>query len=432
MLSRSLLAASTALALTLPAVAQEADTGGLLLRLGLSQRFEATENAALALNSEGRSATSQTGLALGLSSETRTDFIGLTLGAALRWQEAPGQDDDLDLTLQAPRATLTYTRSGYASRFDASISGQVEEVRWLRGLSDFLDEDGTLPDGVESVEELLDISDRDATGQRRNLSARTALRFGIDGPVEGGLQITASQVDYLDTDPTLFFDSRGFGVSGDMKLALTETLNLTGSAGYTLYDEEGSSERETLTMALGLALAQPRGSLSFNLTAGQIEEGTSYGFNTGWSTSFARGGKLALSLGASRSAKGTEALTGSLRYSQPLPRGKLSLQLRRGFTSGTEDEESLFTAAALGYSHELGPLTSLQMNLSYLDSEDINTGETTDRGDLNFSVSHQLPRDWALSAGYRRVMLRETSVSNGWAKSDSVYLSVERVFNHRF
>lgn len=431
-ISRSIIAAGTTLALTLPALAQEANTGGVLLRLGLSQRFEASENSALDQNSKGTTARSETGLALALSSATRSDSIELALGTALRWQEAPDEDNDVALTLQAPRAALSYSRIGYNSRFDANIRTQVEEVRWLRGLSEFLDEDGTLPDGIETVEELLDISDRDAKGRRRNIEASTAIRFGIDGPMESGLRITSRHVDHFDTDPTLFSNSRSFSAVGDVKLALTETVNLTGLLGYTLYDEDGSPERETLNMTLGFSVSRPRGSLNFNANARKTEEGNSYGLSAGWSETFARGAKMSLSLGASRSAEGTEALTGSLRYGQPLPNGNLALSLTRGLTSGTEDEESLFTTAALNYSHDLGPLTSLQLNLSYLDSEDLTTGEFTDRGDLNLSINHQFVQDWQISAGYRRVMLRETAVSNDWAESDSLFVSISKVFAYRF
>ncbi|WP_425102278.1 hypothetical protein [Tropicibacter sp. S64] len=416
----------------LPLAAQDAaDSGGVWLRFAVSQRLEATRNADLTPGADGTTLTSNTGLAFSLSSETRTDFIGLTVGGTLRHVSSPDPDKDVEFALKAPRAELTYARIGAGSRFETGLSARVEDVSYLRSLFDFLDEDGTLPDGIDTVEQLIDSVDREENGTRRRLAAHAMLRFGIDGPVEGGLRLAATQVDHFQTDPTLFFDNRSYALNGDVKLALTETLTMTGTLGYTLYEEDGSPARETIALGVGLTQQRPRGKLTLGLSARQVEEGTGFTLNTGWSGDLPLG-SFGITLGASRSAEGSDSLTGTLSYTRPLPRGSLSARLQRGLTSGTTDSEALFTQASLGYSHDIGPLTGVQVNLSWLDSETLATGETKTRGEFGLAVTHKLPQDWSLNAGYRRVMLRETTAGSGWAESDSVYVSIAKVFAHRF
>lgn len=433
-LSRRIPATGLALCLApLPLAAQEvADSGGVWLRLSLSQRFEATENADLNLKSDGQTTRASTALSLALSSETRTDFIGLTLGGSLRYVEAPDSDDDVMFEFMAPRVELAYARSGRQSFLQTSLSAVTEEVSFLRSLTDFLNEDGTLPDEFETIDDLIDNADRDATGSRRTLGANAAMRFGIDGPIEGGFRLSASHTDHFDTDPTRFFDSETYSATGDLRLALTEQLTMTSSLGYTEFHQDGSPSRETWSLGLGLSQARPRGTLSFNLGARQVEEGTSYTLNTGWSTTLPGGDTLRFAIGGSRSADGTDALTGTLSYNRPLPRGSVSAQLRRGLSSGTEESEELFTLASLGLSHEFSPLTRGQIGLSWIDSENLALDERTRRGTLDLSISHQFVQDWQVSAGYRRTMLRETTMGSGWAESDSVYLNINRTFSHRF
>ncbi|WP_136443981.1 hypothetical protein [Pacificoceanicola onchidii] len=433
-LFRTLFAAGLALcALPLPLAAQDGgDAGGVWLRLGLNQRFEATENADLNLSSEGRTTRAATALALVLSSETRTDFISLSFGASLRHAEGPDDEDDVSFALQAPRVELSYARSGTQSLLETRFAARTEEVSYLRNLRDFLNEDGTLPEEFETINDLIDSVDREAEGQRRTLSASAGVRFGIDGPVEGGLRLSAQHVDHFGTDPALFFDSESYTATGDLRLALTETLTLNSRLSYTEFHQDSSPVRETWALTLGLSQSRPRGTLSFSLGARQVEEGTSYTLNSGWSTELAGGDRLGFTLGASRSANGTDALTGTLSYNRPLPRGAFSAQLRRGLTSGTEESEELFTLASLGLTHEFGPLTSGQIGLSWIDTEDLAMSARTTRGALDISISHQFVQDWQISAGYRRSMLRDTTVGSGWAESDSLFVSINKTFSHRF
>ncbi|MFW2541566.1 hypothetical protein ACN2XU_02910 [Primorskyibacter sp. 2E107] len=430
---RPLLAAGLALLGTaLPLAAQErGEAGGVWLRFGITQRIEATQNADLSLKSDGPTFGAETGLAFSLSSETRSDYLGLTIGTALRHVSAPDPDDDVSFGIKAPRVELSYRRNGAGSQFQSRLSAQVEDIAYLRGIAEFLNEDGTLPEGIETVEDLINLDDRRATGQRRTLAANSALRVGEGGPVEAGLRLTARHVDYFDTDPTLYFDSQRYALRGDVKLRLADNLTMTSQLGYAEYHEEGSALRETWDLGFGLSHERPRGSLSFSVSASQVEEGTSYSLSSGWAPKLANG-SLSFSLGASRSANGTDAVTGGVSYSRKLPRGTLSAQLRRGLTSGTEDTEELFTLTSASYRHAFSPLTGMQFSLSYLDTKDLAAGARTNRGELGLGIQHRLSKEWAVNLGYRRVMLRETAVGSGWAESDSVYVSMGRTFSHRF
>jgi uncharacterized protein (PEP-CTERM system associated) len=131
-----------------------------------------------------------------------------------------------------------------------------------------------------------------------------------------------------------------------------------------------------------------------------------------------------------RAASGDSGLTGRVDWDHALPNGRLGASLAHGFATDDDDAETRYTNASANYQTPLGPLTTLDLGLSWVQNVSTEDDGETRQGALNAGVSHMLGQDWSLGAGYRRIHRRKDDAD--WAESDALYFSFAREFSVRY
>lgn len=439
---RQVLPFALGFAFAVPAPAQE--DGGTWLRLTANQRLSAVRNADLLPGGSDSSWRADTALGLTLSSRTRTETLVFGLNGSLRHVEATNPQDDVSFGLKSPSVSLRYSRSAATSRFQAGVRASTEEISYLRSRlvlePIFLDTAGD-PDTPDTPETEAPIApvDPDAvlvsvlqdpdSGRRQVVAADTALTLGIGGPAQLSFSASTQDTRYIDTSGTGYRDSRAHSASAGMALHLSPVLRLNGRLGYRLFEQDGDSPRDTLSLSLGLNRPMPDGSMGASLSLTQIEEGTRSRIGVNWSQR-TDNKRLSLDLGLSRSAAGEYGLSGGAAWAVTLPRTTLGASLNTGFGADDDDRETRFASLSTQLSHALGPMTDLSLNLSAAQSQATGGGGESLQWSAGASVSHRLNRDWAVNLGITHTSLRENSAA--WAQSQSVFVSVGRSLSIRF
>jgi hypothetical protein len=404
------LMAGTALALLLPLGGAAQETGGLRLTFGVGFRVETSSNLGLETPDEGRSNQIATRLSFRLEDETRA---GSLYFAASGWLRALDGPDGTETGFESPDLSFGFRRAGARSTLDVTAFLREADLDTLRGL--LVDPDTG------------DVSVLSGEGTQRQTGGRIAYTFGAGEPL--GLTLSAGVTDTTFRDSPEEDDYLRAYLGATLRFALdpaTEaTLGLTAST----YDEEGEDRSDTLRFEAGLSRSLPRGTISATLYSEDTEDGTRTGLSFGQSVDLASGGRLSYSLGATRGVSGDTNLTGAVDWSQPLPRGSLSLGLRRAVTSGEDDAETLATSLSARLTQELTPRTDLSVGLTAAEAEETGTGDTTRTATLSATLTHALTRDWALDAGYSYRWRDEDG--EGRATSDTLFLELRREFEWR-
>ena len=405
------LMAGTALAvLILPfgVIAQEA--GGLRLTFGVGFRAETSSNLALENPDEGRTNQFATRLSFRLEDETRVGSLSLAASGFLRALDGP---DGTETGFETPDLRFGLHQEGARSALDVTAFLREADLDTLRG---------TLVDPDTG-----EVSTLSGQGTQRQTGGNVAYTFGAGEP--WGLTLSAGLTDTTYRDAPDEVDNRRANAGATLRFALNPATEATLALRGSTYKEDGTARRDTLRTEAGLTRSLPLGTVSATLFAEDTEDGTRTGLSFGHSIDLASGARLSYSLGATRSAAGATNLTGALDWTQPLPRGSLSLGLRRAVTSGDGDAETLATSLNLGLTQDLTPRTALSVGLNAAEAEDTATGDTTRTATLNATLTHALTEDWALDAGYSYRWRDEDT--DGRAMSDTVFLELRREFEWR-
>lgn len=416
--------AAAGLALLLAALPLRAqETGGVFLNFTVQERLEAARNLALSPVSAGTTYRADTILGLSYGSVTRSQSLIFGADVALRAADGPAISETFDIA--DPSVSLSYERSGPGSRFTFDASYSTDDVAFLRPLSDFLTEDGT----IELPEDLDDLT---GSGRRNLLNLGTSLAFGQDGPFGFSVSAGLRNVDYSSAAATLY-DNRRAWAQVQTQLAPRPGTGLTTTLRYTRTetDEPGVADDDRFDFDNRLSFELPAGEVFGTIAIDHANNSTRYGASTGWGIE-RPGRKLSLELGATRLAGGTFAITGAASYRQELARGSIALRANRAVTNGTDNREQTNTALRVNYDMPLNPRTSLSLGGNYVRTTDAGTDLSVIRAEFSAGLSHALSRDWNADLGYRRVYRRDESVGSTWADSDVVYFGISRSFGVRW
>jgi hypothetical protein len=390
-----------------PAIPQE---GGPRLSFGIAIRAETGSNLALEVPAEGDTAELSTRLSFSLADETRTSRLSLDVSGALAARDTP---DGSEQGFENPALRFAWGREGGRSSLDLTASLRESELDALRAL--VID-----PDTGEISEDLV------GGGTQTQTAADLAWTFGQDEPWGLTLSAGATETTYRgDTDEP---DTTRQRAAASLRFALDPATTATASLRWSSYREDGEDRRDTLRAEAGATRSLARGSLSATLFAEDTEDGTRSGLTLGRAVELPAG-RLSYSLGVTRGVTGDTSLTGAFDWTQDLARGAVSLGLRRAVAAGEGDAETVATTLRLGLRQEIGPLTGLTLDLSAAESEATATGLVTRNASLSATITHSLPRDWALDVGYRHRTRDEDAA--GKATSDSVFLELRRSFDWR-
>ncbi len=400
-----------------PTEAQD-QLGGVLLRLDLSQRLQANDNADLAPVSQGTTIDATTGLGLSLSSRTRSSSIDISGSSGLRGRNAPSasswefERDDIRFGLQ-------YSRFSKTSALDLNASYTSSDISFLNPFT-LLEQDETLP---------LDFEDLRGSGTRRSLSFGSKLTLGRDAPF--GLTLTANHRDlgYDNATATNLNDSSRSEVGATARFNFTPVFQGNLGLRYALFQESGSADRTTVELDVGATFIRPNGTMGISVSPAKTEEGIRIG-NSLFRNFTLPGGELSTQIGITQSAASDVFMTGGFTYTKALPRGKISASLNRSVTSTTSDIETIRTVASLTTAQTLTPRVSLNLGVNLAQSKETLTGKATDIASLRAGIDYALTEDWALNASYRHEFRDETVAGNSNANIISFGLS--RSFDFRY
>lgn len=361
---------------------------GRALTLSVGAGLTATDNPDFELNPAGSEVRASTDLHLRYRSDTALSHLMLEADTLLLWGLS-GEDKGFERPRQGIH--LGYGRDGASSAWTFDASLRESRIDFLRPLLDFVNDDGeiVLPD---------DLDDLTGEGWRRQTSLDTSLTLGRDAPFGAVLGAGLSDISYRDTTNAALEDSERRRASVRLRFDLSPVTRLDLAMRYGLF-KNSTDRRETWSLSPGLSFDRPDGTIRATLTATRTEDGTRLSAEIGrvierpWGTLDAR-------IGGVRLADGDTALSGGLRMSYVLPRGRLSLALDRAAVSGSDDDETLRTALSVNYQQALSDLSSLSLNLAYVKSDSSATGLATDTASFGLGYNHALSRDWSVNLGY--------------------------------
>jgi hypothetical protein len=412
-----------AIALPVSGSAQDGSPSGVRLTFGISERLEASDNRALEVPSPGETYTSETGLSFGAITENRTSSLAFDLSAALRLTGGPGSGVDDTADLANPAASLSYTRRSADARLDLRARLDQTDIGFARSLDDFINEDGTisLPG---------DFNDLFGTGTRQSSDVSIALVLRETAPLGFTLSAGLGDIAYFDTTDPDLRDSTNARAAATIRLDVTEVTSARIGLSYRTSEEEGDSRTETVGLTGGLAFARANGDLSFDLGSTDSEDGNRLSFRVGRDGVTLPRGTLDAGFGVTRDAEGELNFTGDLSWQQELPRGSISASLSQDVTSdNTDNSEELQTIAAVRWAHEINNLSSLTLDMAYVDQSDTGDDGTTRTSSIVATYGYALTENWSLDMGYR--FRQRDDSDSGTATENALFLNLGRVIEIR-
>ncbi len=397
--------------------AQSAEGGtGRVLSFSVATGLRATDNPDFRLHPSGSEVRATADLRLGLRADT--PLSSLTLDADMLLLARLKSDEGRGGERARQGLRLGYGREGVGAALRLEAFIDESRIDFLRPLTDFLNEDGeiVLPD---------DLDDLTGDGWRRQRGFDASLTLGREAPFGVVLGAGLSELDYRDASNPALRDSRRSHAAARMHFDLNPVTRLDLGLRYSVFSRD-DDRRETWSLNPGLTFARPDGNIRFLLGATRTEDGTRVSGELGrlierpW-------GSLDARIGAVRMADGDTALSGGLRLTYGLPRGRLTVGLDRAAGSSADDDEVLRTALAVSYEQALNDLSSLALNLGYVRSDNSATGLGTDTASLGLGYRRSLTPDWSLNLGYNYRMRDEEG--SGRTTENEVSLSLSRSFS---
>jgi hypothetical protein len=206
--------------------AQDDRADGPVLSIGLNERLEWSSNPSLAADSAGGRLVSNTRLTFSLSDSTALSRFELTGNTGLRIVDSAASG--FNATVADPRIALAYSRLGATSQLDINAGLRINDIAFLRPLTDFIG-----PDGVLDLP--TDFDDLRGSGTRQSLQFGVKLSLREDAPF--GLVLAAGVTDlrYIDvTNPDLTDNTRGY-LRATARLDITEVTQATIGLGYRTF-----------------------------------------------------------------------------------------------------------------------------------------------------------------------------------------------------
>ncbi|MEO9899067.1 MAG: hypothetical protein ABJQ34_21415 [Paracoccaceae bacterium] len=420
------------------------ETGGRRTEITIGQNLEFSDNPDFVADGDSQlvSLTS-----LGLTHERRTTIDALVFRIGGDFELGTG---DLDgSAFQDPFLVLSFDRDVRHSRLGLSVQYSETDV------------------SNSDTSGLIDLSDDvlgSDVGTRQNLTLEISGATGVDAPIGADFDIRRDQLRYSDTTDTSLLDEDTNTLEGGVTFRFSPRLSLRSFVQYTDRDVNGPGGVDRETTILGATLdAEISDILSGNLTLSYDEieflepnpstvDGLSISggltrltSNGSWGLTFSsdvgesgrrdqvslrrdlelKSGSLGLSFGATHTeGLSTDPLYG-IDWTRDLARGSISLSLDQSVTSDALATEQIDTSLSLGVTQEVTDLSSLSLDASLRDSNELGAaGIDSRRIDVSLTYRRELERDWDMVGGYRY----SHSTQDGSADRDSntIFIGLER------
>lgn len=340
-----------------------------------------------------------TGFGATLISETPISVLRLTAAGSLRLP-LDGDEDDED-RFDGPSVELSYRREVPSATFAVNASYSQDDV-----------------------DELGEGDDEDDEGTRRRLAADAFLSLLDDRPLGYEFALRLERIDYEGTTSTDLLDRDRAELATTVRLDFTEVLQARATARVRRTEEEGSEPETDLGFDLETALARPDGRYFGRVSVDETDTGEVVALRVGRDIERPRG-PISATLGLRRDEDGDIDPVGTLNIARDLPNGRLTLAAEQGVGNFDGDDE-LVTRLATSFTRDLSPLTSLNLDASFLSVRNREDEEDLRILDLGASVSRALTPDWSLDLGYG-VEFRDEGDEDR-ERTDNLSLTLRRSF----
>jgi hypothetical protein len=405
------------MALAQPAHAQDESAAELgppnpVLSFSLSQGLQVDQNRGLDAGADEIETRLVTGLAFAIASRTPISELALSGRTNLGVEIGSGSDDAESL-LDGAQLGLSYDRAVPTGSLAVDATVRRDEVGFLRDLSDFIDEGGSidLPDDFDDLE---GEGTRLASSFDATLTLRDAARFGIT--LSAGL----GDVRYDDVSSDDLSDLRRIDLGLGFRFDLTEVARLNSTFRASQEDEDGVEEVRFGADMTG-SIERPDGSITGRLAVDEADEGVRTALSFGRSLERPLG-TYAGSIGLSHSASGELSFNGTLSIARDLPRGALSLSLQQA-TGSADDGEELETSLSAGWTRELTPRSSLSLETLFGRTENLETDDRVQVAEVGVTFDQSVTQDWSLVLDYRYRQRDESGEDRASGQSLSLSLS---------
>lgn len=432
---------------------------GVQVDIGVTSKLTVDDNFQLQPNSAGTSTIWDNTLTLGIMSVTGVQDLSLNGSGVLRYGDIPGRTLS---GFEDPNLRLRYRLDGVNSQL--TLTGRYRHVD-----REFLD-----PFQIEAEETN---SGAFYSGGGTMTVRNAALNYivGINDPLTFTLGLTHDEKDYdaaaLAANPRLFGNETD-SLNATVALKVSPLTSLRFNAGYAHYTADdapqtdrtttdysvgivqdinpvlvldarigvtevetdtitGTTQRDGLTGAATLTQTLANGTVFVGVDSTVNQNGSRESFRFGRSLQLPLG-NFTGSIGATHAPSGNTYAIAAIAYDRQLKSSNVAVSLNRSVNTNNSNEDVLDTRLTVAYGYEINNNSRLAFTLNWGKSESAGIGNapTIERTSLRAAYSHDLTQDWALTGG---VLLRHRSDSSipGDAQSNSVFLSLDRVFSFR-
>ncbi len=451
-------------ALGLYALASQAQGGsdtGLAMTLDLDQRFGVDTNDGLTSGGEENSNISSTQLTFGLTADTPVDSLSLIASGDFRITDGP-DNPGTDFGVDSALFRLSYARDTGNSALTFRTNYRLSDVDTTLPFSDFIDPDTgdiVLPDDLDNL---------NGTGTRRSMGFNGSLDLFKNAPIGLILNASHNTLTYSNTtDPGLYRTER-INLGATVRLTFSPVLEGNLNVDHSTYDAEDVdlTERYTNSASFGLIysaspITEYHGNIGYSITDedegigiarittrnegvigsfGAFYERPNGRINPEISSNVSNNGRrntlnvarvfdlpnasLSGSLGVTRGGADETNIIGSLSFTQMIPTGDITAQLNRYVADDSNDDERLYSALSIGYSHEINSYSNLDLRTSFT------TSNTTAKTDLNTRIrasatyTYSMTKDWNLNTGY--IFRQRDDANSARADSHAVFFGIGR------
>jgi hypothetical protein len=444
--------------------AQEGPADGLAMTLDVDQRFGIDTNEGLTSGGEEDSKFSSTQLTFGLTTDTAVDSLSLIVSGDIRITDGP-DDPGTEFGVDSSSLRLSYNRDTGNSALTFRTNYRLSDVDTTLPFSDFIDPNTgniVLPDDLDSLNgtgtrrslgfngslELFkyapvglildashntttysDTSDPDLTRNER-LSLGATVRLTLSPVLEGNLNVRHSSFEDEDVDMT---ESNTDNVSFGLIYDASQSAQYHGNIGYAVSDKDEGvgiarmrTHEEGVTGSFGADFLLPNGSISPEITSDVTTNARRNTLNVARVYELPNA-LLSGSLGLTHGEANETNIIGSLRFTQAVPNGDINVLFNRYVSEDSDDDERLYSALSIGYSHEINNFSSLDLRTSFT------TSNTTAKTDLNTRIRasatyrYDVTQDWSLSTGY--IFRQRDDATSASADSHSLFFGIGRRFD---
>ncbi len=400
----------------LPSLAQTPT--GLTSTFSVDQSLRSTQNPSQTPgNSDSRTFTS-TDLGYVLKSETRRSEIELSASGTLRYVFSDDTSGSEDLTFGDETLGFSYTNLAPNVRTFLTAAYSRDDISFIDSSDLIDDEHTTLSD---------DFGDTSGTGTREAFQYRLGFQTNENGPFGWGATVSGAKLNYDDVSNLDLVDGTSVTAALNAHLDISPTIQIDTMISQTQRETDTTNQSSTLNLRLGATAVRSdnlsvRGQLFYSAPESNNDRFTISGGLT--ATPTARS-SLRFDVGATLSDGFDTRLTGGLQYQvQPTSTSSYSIQFNSAVTESNDDDVVLNTAAIVGANFDLTSATSLSLNASFVEQENLSTDTTESELSAKVQLNRQLTQDWRVSVGADHTTRRETGLDN--ASSQGLFFSIGR------